>query len=232
LTGSGPSRQPAVGRAWSAAADLNYVSYGSIARAVERVDSGYRSALSVQSSLVMHPIQVFGTEAQRRRYLPKLASGESVGCFGLTEPDHGSDPGGMTTRAEAVGGGYRLRGATTWIPNAPRPDVFVVWAKTEDGVIRGFILEEGMRGRSAPKIEGKFSLGASVAGEIVTDEVFVPEANRLPGWRGCAVRSLASTTRATASPGERWAPPSSVGAPQAIIRWSAVSPVGRSPPIS
>src|SRR5262249_42611985 len=133
-------------------AGVNYVSYGLIAREVERVDSGYRSAMSVQSSLVMHPIHAFGTEAQRRRYLPRLAAGEWVGCFGLTEPDHGSDPGGMTTRAEAVGGGFRLRGAKTWISNAPIADVFVVWAKTEDGVIRGFILEKGMGGLSAPKI--------------------------------------------------------------------------------
>ena len=165
-------------------AGVNCVSYGLITREVERVDSGYRSAMSVQSSLVMHPIHAFGTEAQRRRYLPRLASGEWVGCFGLTEPDHGSDPGGMTTRAEAVGGGFRLRGAKTWISNAPIADVFVVWAKTEDGVIRGFILEKGMTGLSAPKIEGKFSLRASVTGEIVMDEVFVPEANRLPGVAG------------------------------------------------
>jgi glutaryl-CoA dehydrogenase len=165
-------------------AGINYVSYGLIAREVERVDSGYRSAMSVQSSLVMYPIHAFGTEAQRRQYLPNLASGEWVGCFGLTEPDHGSDAGGMTTRAEAVGGGYRLRGAKTWISNAPIADVFVVWAKTEDGVIRGFILERGMRGLSAPKIEGKFSLRASATGEIIMDDVLVPEANRLPGVSG------------------------------------------------
>jgi glutaryl-CoA dehydrogenase len=165
-------------------AGVNYVSYGLIAREVERVDSGYRSAMSVQSSLVMHPIHAFGSEAQRRKYLPKLASGEWVGCFGLTEPDAGSDPGGMTTRAEGVAGGYRLRGAKTWISNAPIAEVFVVWAKTEDGVIRGFILEKGMKGLSAPKIEGKFSLRASATGEIVMDEVFVPEENRLPGVAG------------------------------------------------
>src|SRR5271169_4488544 len=156
-------------------ASVNYVCYGLIAREVERVDSGYRSAMSVQSSLVMYPIYDFGTEAQRQKYLPKLASGEWVGCFGLTEPDHGSDPGGMTTRAVAAPGGYRLNGAKTWISNAPIADVFVVWAKTEDGVIRGFMLEKGMKGLSAPKIEGKFSLRASVTGEIVMDEVFVPE---------------------------------------------------------
>ena len=165
-------------------AGVNYVSYGLIAREVERVDSGYRSAMSVQSSLVMHPIHAFGTEAQRQKYLPKLASGEWVGCFGLTEPDHGSDPAGMTTRAVATSGGYRLRGAKMWITNSPIADVFVVWAKTEDEVIRGFILEKGMTGLSAPKIEGKFSLRASVTGEIVMDDVFVPEENLLPGVHG------------------------------------------------
>jgi glutaryl-CoA dehydrogenase len=165
-------------------AGVNYVSYGLIAREVERVDSGYRSAMSVQSSLVMHPIHVFGTEEQRQKYLPKLASGEWVGCFGLTEPDHGSDPAGMTTRAIAVPGGYQLSGAKMWITNAPIADVFVVWAKTEGDVIRGFILEKGMKGLSAPKIEGKFSLRASATGEIVMDEVFVPEQNLLPGVKG------------------------------------------------
>ena len=165
-------------------AGVNYVSYGLIAREVERVDSGYRSAMSVQSSLVMHPIHRFGTEEQRQKYLPKLASGEWVGCFGLTEPDHGSDPAGMTTRATAVRDGYQLRGAKMWITNSPIADVFVVWAKTEDEVIRGFILEKGMKGLSAPKIEGKFSLRASVTGEIVMDDVFVPEENLLPGVRG------------------------------------------------
>ena len=165
-------------------AGVNYVCYGLIAREVERVDSGYRSAMSVQSSLVMYPIHDFGTEAQRRRYLPKLASGEWVGCFGLTEPDHGSDPGSMTTRAAAAPGGYRLSGAKMWITNAPIADVFVVWAKTEDGVIRGFILEKGMKGLSTPKIEGKFSLRASSTGEIVMDDVFVPEENLLPGVKG------------------------------------------------
>ena len=165
-------------------AGVNYVCYGLIAREVERVDSGYRSAMSVQSSLVMHPIHEFGTEAQRRKYLPKLATGEWVGCFGLTEPDHGSDPGGMTTRATTAPGGWRLNGAKTWITNAPIADVLVVWAKTEDGVIRGFILERGMTGLSTPKIEGKFSLRASVTGQIAMDEVFVPEENLLPGVKG------------------------------------------------
>src|SRR5215813_10595449 len=165
-------------------AGVNYVCYGLIAREVERVDSGYRSAMSVQSSLVMHPIHRFGSEAQRQKYLPKLALGEWVGCFGLTEPDHGSDPAGMTTRASAVQGGYRLRGAKMWITNSPIADVFVVWAKTEDDVIRGFILEKGMDGLGAPKIEGKFSLRASATGEIVMDDVFVPEANLLPGVTG------------------------------------------------
>jgi glutaryl-CoA dehydrogenase len=165
-------------------AGVNYVCYGLIAREVERIDSSYRSAMSVQSSLVMHPIHVFGSEAQRQKYLPKLASGEWVGCFGLTEPDHGSDPAGMTTRAIAVPGGWRLSGAKMWITNAPIADVLVVWAKTEGEVIRGFILEKGMKGLSAPKIEGKFSLRASVTGEIVMDEVLVPEENLLPAVKG------------------------------------------------
>ena len=165
-------------------AGANYVSYGLIAREVERVDSGYRSAMSVQSSLVMYPIYDFGTEEQRQKYLPKLATGEWVGCFGLTEPNHGSDPGSMETRAAKVPGGYRMRGNKMWITNAPIADVFVVWGKTEDGVIRGFILEKGMKGLSAPKIEGKFSLRASATGEIVMDDLFVPEENLLPGVRG------------------------------------------------
>ncbi|HTS23775.1 MAG TPA: acyl-CoA dehydrogenase [Casimicrobiaceae bacterium] len=165
-------------------AGLSYVCYGLIAREVERVDSGYRSMMSVQSSLVMHPIHAYGTEAQRRKYLPKLATGEWIGCFGLTEPDHGSDPGSMVTRAHAADGGYRLTGAKMWISNAPIADVFVVWAKTDDGVIRGFILEKGMKGLSAPKIEGKFSLRTSVTGEIVLDDVFVAEEQRLPGVQG------------------------------------------------
>jgi glutaryl-CoA dehydrogenase len=165
-------------------AGVNYVCYGLIAREVERVDSGYRSAISVQSSLVMYPIHAFGSEAQRQKYLPKLASGEWVGCFGLTEPDHGSDPAGMTTRAIAVSGGWRLNGAKMWITNSPIADVLIVWAKTEGDVIRGFILEKGMKGLSAPKIEGKFSLRASVTGEIVMDEVLVPEGNVLPGVKG------------------------------------------------
>ena len=163
---------------------VNYVSYGLIAREVERVDSGFRSMMSVQSSLVMYPIYTYGTEAQREKYLPKLASGEWVGCFGLTEPDHGSDPGGMKTRARAVDGGYRLSGNKMWITNSPIADVFVVWAKTDDGIIRGFILERGMAGLSAPKIEGKLALRASVTGEIVMDEVFVPAEQLLPNVQG------------------------------------------------
>ncbi len=165
-------------------AGANHVSYGLIAREVERVDSGYRSAMSVQSSLVMHPIYAYGSEEQRRRFLPGLASGELVGCFGLTEPDHGSDPGGMKTRATKVGEGYRLKGAKMWITNAPIADVFVVWAKDDSDTIRGFILEKGMTGLSAPKIEGKFSLRASITGEIVMDDVLVPEANLLPNVSG------------------------------------------------
>jgi len=161
-------------------AGMNYVCYGLIAREVEAVDSGYRSMMSVQSSLVMHPINTFGSEEQKQKYLPKLASGEYIGCFGLTEPDHGSDPAGMKTRARSVSGGYSLSGAKNWISNSPISDVFVVWAKDDDGVIRGFILDKGMEGLSAPKIEGKLALRASITGEIVMDEVFVPEENRLP----------------------------------------------------
>jgi glutaryl-CoA dehydrogenase len=163
---------------------VDYVCYGLVAREVERVDSGYRSMLSVQSSLVMYPIYAYGTEAQREKYLPKLATGEWIGCFGLTEPDHGSDPGGMTTRARSVDGGYRVSGAKMWISNSPIADVFIVWAKTDDNVIRGFVLEKGMEGLSAPKIEGKLALRASITGEIVMDEVFVPEENLLPNVHG------------------------------------------------
>jgi glutaryl-CoA dehydrogenase len=165
-------------------AGVNYVTYGLIAREVERVDSGYRSALSVQSSLVMFPIHHFGTEEQRQKYLPKLAAGEWIGCFGLTEPDHGSDPGGMKSRARKVDGGWRLNGSKNWITNSPIADVFVVWAKDEDGVIRGFILEKGMEGLSAPPIEGKFSLRASSTGMIMMGDVFVPDENLLPGAEG------------------------------------------------
>ncbi|MDQ7248265.1 acyl-CoA dehydrogenase [Dongia sedimenti] len=165
-------------------AGTNYVSYGLVAREIERVDSGYRSAMSVQSSLVMHPIHAYGSEEQRQKYLPRLASGEIVGCFGLTEPDHGSDPGSMKTTAKKTSGGYVLNGAKMWITNSPIADVMVVWGKTEDGVIRGFILERGMKGLSTPKIEGKFSLRASVTGEIVMQNVEVPEANLLPNVSG------------------------------------------------
>ena len=164
-------------------AGVNYVSYGLVAREVERVDSGYRSAMSVQSSLVMHPIYAYGSEAQREKYLPRLASGELIGCFGLTEPDAGSDPASMKTTATAVDGGYRLKGAKMWITNSPIADIAVVWAKL-DGVIRGFILERGMEGFSTPRIDGKFSLRASSTGEIVMQDVFVPEENRLPDAEG------------------------------------------------
>ena len=166
-------------------AGLGYVAYGLIARELERVDSGYRSTMSVQSSLVMYPIYAYGTEAQRRKYLPKLASGELIGCFGLTEPDHGSDPGGMVTRAEKVAGGYRLNGAKTWISNAPVAHLAVVWAKL-DNVIRGFIVERGSKGFSTPKIEGKLSLRASITGELVLEDVVVPEDNLLPNVKGLA----------------------------------------------
>ncbi len=165
-------------------AGVNYVSYGLIIREVERVDSGYRSALSVQSSLVMYPIYQYGSEAQKQKYLPRLAKGEIVGCFGLTEPDFGSDPGGMKTRAKKGDGGFILNGAKMWITNSPIADVMVVWAKDDENQIRGFILERGMKGLSTPKIEGKFSLRASATGEIVMDNVFVPEANMLPNARG------------------------------------------------
>ncbi|NLA51082.1 MAG: acyl-CoA dehydrogenase [Alcaligenaceae bacterium] len=165
-------------------AGMSHVSYGLIARAVERVDSGYRSAMSVQSSLVMHPIWAYGTEEQKQKFLPQLATGELIGCFGLTEPDAGSDPGSMKTRARKVDGGYSLTGNKMWITNSPVADVFVVWAKDDEGVIRGFILEKGMKGLSAPAIEGKFSLRASITGEIVMDEVFVPEENAFPKIRG------------------------------------------------
>ena len=165
-------------------AGLNYVSYGVIAREVERVDSSYRTMLSVQSSLVMLPIYTFGTEAQRQKFLPKLASGEFIGCFGLTEPDHGSDPGSLATRAKKVAGGYALTGSKNWITNSPIADVFVVWAKDDEGVIRGFVLEKGMAGLSAPVIQGKFGMRASITGQIVMDGVFCPEENAFPQVRG------------------------------------------------
>ncbi|MGM0984023.1 MAG: acyl-CoA dehydrogenase [Pseudomonadota bacterium] len=165
-------------------AGLNYVSYGLIAREVERVDSGYRSAMSVQSSLVMYPIHAFGSEAQREKYLSKLASGEWVGAFGLTEPDHGSDPGGMSTRATRTDGGWRLNGTKTWITNSPIADVFVVWARDDEGVVNGFILEKGMKGLTAPKIEGKFSLRASITGQIAMQDVEVSDEQRLPNVTG------------------------------------------------
>ena len=165
-------------------AGVNPTSYGLVARELERVDSSYRSMLSVQSSLVMAPIYEFGSEAQREEFLPRLATGEIVGCFGLTEPDHGSDPGSMSTRARKAANGYRLSGAKTWITNAPIADLFLVWAKTEDDVIRGFLLEKGADGLSAPAIEGKFSLRASATGQILLDDVFVPEERMLPGVKG------------------------------------------------
>ena len=178
-------------------AGLGYVSYGLIARAVERVDSGYRSAMSVQSSLVMHPINAYGSDEQRRKYLPGLAKGELVGCFGLTEPEAGSDPGGMRTRVEKIDGGYRLTGEKIWITNSPIADIFVIWAKSDahDGKIRGFVLEKGMKGLSAPKIEGKLSLRASVTGGIVmegvevSDEHLLPDAQGLGGPFGCLNRA-------------------------------------------
>ncbi|WP_267550510.1 acyl-CoA dehydrogenase [Rhizobium rhizogenes] len=175
----GPTIAPEYG-----GAGLGYVAYGLIAREVERVDSGYRSMMSVQSSLVMVPIDTFGSQAQKQKYLPKLATGEWIGCFGLTEPNHGSDPGSMASRAKKVDGGYSLTGTKTWISNAPIADVFVVWAKTEDGLIRGFILEKGWKGLSAPAIHGKVGLRASITGEVVMENVFVPEENLLPNVSG------------------------------------------------
>jgi glutaryl-CoA dehydrogenase len=165
-------------------AGLNYVSYGLIAREVERVDSGYRSMMSVQSSLVMVPINEFGTEAQKKKFLPKLATGEWIGCFGLTEPNHGSDPASMITRAKKVAGGFSLTGSKMWISNSPFADVFIVWAKNDEGRIRGYILEKGMKGLSAPAIKGKVGLRASTTGEIVMDDVFVPEENEFPEVEG------------------------------------------------
>jgi glutaryl-CoA dehydrogenase len=167
-------------------AGVNHVCYGLIAREMERVDSGYRSASGVQSSLVMYPIHAYGSEAQRQKYLPRLATGEWIGCFGLTEPDNGSDPGGMKTRARSVDGGYVLNGSKIWITHAPIADVFLVWAKDDAGKIRGFLLEKGMKGLSAPKIEGKFSLRVSITGEVVMEDVFVPAENLLPNVSGLA----------------------------------------------
>jgi glutaryl-CoA dehydrogenase len=175
----GPTIEEAYG-----GAGVNHVCYGLIAREVERVDSGYRSSMSVQSSLVMYPIHAYGTEDQRRKWLPGLAKGELIGCFGLTEPDHGSDAGGMRSTARKTEGGWRLHGNKMWISNSPVADVFVVWAKDDAGDIRGFLLEKGMKGLSAPKIEGKFSLRTSITGEIVMDDVFVPDANLLPNVKG------------------------------------------------
>ncbi len=165
-------------------AGVNHVAYGLIAREIERVDSGYRSGMSVQSSLVMHPIHAYGTEEQRAKWLPRLATGEILGCFGLTEPDYGSDAGGMVTRAKKVDGGYVMNGAKMWISNSPIADIYVVWAKDDADEIRGFLLEKGMKGLTAPKIEGKFSLRTSITGEVVMADVFVPDANLLPNVKG------------------------------------------------
>ena len=189
-------------------AEANYVSYGLIAREIERVDSGYRSAMSVQSALVMHPIFAYGTEAQRVKYLPDLASGDLVGCFGLTEPDHGSDPGSMITRARCEGGDYRISGAKSWITNAPIADVFIIWAKSDahDGAIKGFILERGMKGLETPRIEGKFSLRASETGMIQMDDVVVPADNILPEVAGLAGPFGCLNRARLASFGARWGP--------------------------
>jgi len=232
-------------------AGVNHVAYGLIAREVERVDSGYRSAMSVQSSLVMHPIFAYGDEAQRQRWLPGLARGELVGCFGLTEPDAGSDPGSMKSRAERVDGGYLLTGNKMWITNSPIADLFVVWAKL-DGEITGFVLEQGMAGLSAPKIEGKFSLRASITGEIVMDRVFVPEANRLAGVSGLkgpfgclnkarygiawgalgAAEFCWHAARQYGLDRQQFGRPSSAGTPPASTGWIASSSAARWPPPS
>jgi glutaryl-CoA dehydrogenase len=212
-------------------AGANYVSYGLVAREIERVDSGYRSMMSVQSSLVMHPIYAYGEEAQREKYLPKLASGEWIGCFGLTEAEAGSDPGSMTTKAEPIDGGYRLTGAKLWISNAPIADVFVIWAKSSahGGQIRGFILEKGMKGLAALKIDGKLSLRASITGEIVMDGVeiaagqLLPNVSGLKGPFGCLNR---------ARYGISWARRRIVGAGRATMPWGASNSAGRSPPRS
>ena len=214
-------------------AGANYTTYGLVAREVERVDSGYRSAMSVQSSLVMHPIYAYGTEEQRMKYLPKLATGEWVGCFGLTEPDHGSDPGGMKTRAVTVPGGYKLSGSKMWITNSPIADVLVIWAKLDGGAIRGFILERGWKGIDDAQDRGQVQparlgdrrhharRGLRAGREHA--------AQRRRAW---AARSAASTTRATASPGAPWAPPNSAGSRRATTRSTASSSAGRSPPTS
>lgn len=211
---------------------LNYVSYGLIAREVERVDSGYRSMMSVQSSLVMVPIHAFGNEATKQKYLPKLASGEWIGCFGLTEPNHGSDPGSMVTRARKVPGGYSLSGAKMWITNSPIADVFVVWAKDEAGAIRGFVLEKGAKGLSAPAIHGKVGLRASITGEIVMDEVFCPEENASRTCVASRAPSPASTAPAMASRGERLAPRRIAISARASTCLTANSSVDRSRPIN
>ena len=205
------------------AAAANYVCYGLIAREVERIDSGYRSMMSVQSSLVMVPINEFGSEAQKQKYLPKLAAGEWIGCFGLTEPNHGSDPGSMITRARKVDGGYRLTGSKMWITNSPIADVFVVWAKDDAGDIRGFILEKGWEGLSAPAIHGKVGLRASITGEIVMDNVFVPEENMFPEVRGLkGPFTCLNSARYGISRGAL-GQPRPAGTPLANTRWTASS---------
>ena len=213
-------------------AAASYVAYGLVAREVERVDSGYRSMMSVQSSLVMHPIYAYGSEEQRKKYLPKLATGEYVGCFGLTEPDAGSDPAGMRTRAEKIDGGYKLTGSKMWISNSPIADVFVVWAKSEahDGAIRGFVLEKGMKGLTAPKIGGKLSLRASITGEIVMDNVEVSEDALLPNClRAEGAVRMPQSCPLRASPGAPWELPKTAGCARASTALTACSSAGRLP---
>lgn len=211
---------------------LNYVCYGLIAREVERIDSGYRSMMSVQSSLVMVPINEFGTEAQKQKYLPKLASGEWIGCFGLTEPNHGSDPGSMITRARKVDGGYRLTGSKMWITNSPIADVFVVWAKDDAGDIRGFVLEKGWEGLSAPAIHGKVGLRASITGEIVMDNVFVPEENIFPDVRGLKGPFTCLNSARYGISWGRWVLRKPAGTLRVSTRWIASNSVARWLPIS
>ncbi len=217
-------------------AGLNYVSYGLIAREVERIDSGYRSMMSVQSSLVMVPINEFGSEAQKQKYLPKLARGEWIGCFGLTEPNHGSDPGGMETRAVKTADGYKLTGNKMWITNSPIADVFVVWAKCVggdfDGKIRGFILEKGMKGLSAPAIHGKVGLRASITGEIVMDEVEVSADQMMPGVSGLKGPFTCLNSARYGIAWAPWAPPKPAGTPPASTPWTASSSAARWPPTS
>lgn len=213
-------------------AGIGYVAFGLVMRELERVDTAFRSACGVQTTLSMTPIYAYGSEAQREKYLPRMATGELLGCFGLTEPDHGSDPGSMKTRARKVADGWILSGTKLWITHAPIAHLMIVWAKDDSSVIRGFILERGMKALSTRKIESKFSVRASPTGEIVMDDVFVPDENLLRGVQGLKGPSAALTTRVSVSHGARWGQPSAAGIPRASTRWLANSSVDRSPRIS